>query len=59
MEEGTSDKVGAKVADRVSLSARSHASPSWSSDEDSPEVLPVRPSHKVTADVEAVPMALT
>jgi hypothetical protein len=59
MEEGTSDKVGAKVADRVSLSAGSPASPSWSSDEDSPEVLPVRPSPAVTADVEVVPVALT
>jgi hypothetical protein len=34
MKEGTSDKVGAEVADRVSLSARSPALPAWSSDED-------------------------
>jgi hypothetical protein len=33
MEEGTGDKVDAEVADKVSLSARSPASPTWSSDE--------------------------
>jgi hypothetical protein len=32
-EEGTSDKVDAEVADRVSLLAGSLASPVWSSDE--------------------------
>jgi hypothetical protein len=34
MEEGTSDKVGAEVADKVSLSAGSLDWPVWSSDED-------------------------
>jgi hypothetical protein len=36
MEGGTSNKVDAEVADRVSLSAgaRSPACPMWSSDED-------------------------
>jgi hypothetical protein len=33
MEEGTGDKVDAEVADKVSLSVRSPASPTWSLDE--------------------------
>jgi hypothetical protein len=33
MEEDTSDKVDAEVADRVSLSAESPTSLAWSSDE--------------------------
>jgi hypothetical protein len=34
IDEGTSDKVGVEVANRVSLSVESSASPAWSSDED-------------------------
>jgi hypothetical protein len=58
MEEGTSDKVGTEVADRVRLSTGSPALPAWSSDDDWPEVPPVRPSLVATADVEAVSMTL-
>jgi hypothetical protein len=56
-EEGTGDKVDAKVANRVSLSAGSLALPAWSSDKGSLEEPPVRPLLAVTANVEAVPVA--